>query len=405
MSDNASSVEPTLPTLDSAVPTGSDFKPDAWRGSPDRHRVGQTHDGQWWWFDPVSGPRFMAGVAGVERSVGEQPVLGQLRGWGFGLLIPPVADGFCQRGLPHLVALDLARAGEGMIRRGGVALPDVFDPRWAEAVAQRVRLAATTTSVAGYLLDGELRWGGEPVADVPMARPGLLQVCLSLDPSHAAYHAAWEFVLATRSGGLADLARDWSLRLPNKETLRQMTLEEVVVDTPTHRVDLERFLREFCQRYHRIVSDAVRVVDGTRLCFSAPVSASTPAVVRAQAAAQADVLLVDEPGLGGGRAPEMVRLTGGALSLRNREPGAHHACGVSELERQVVGIRETLTAWCRDPRVVGYVWSPFVGGDLIQQGAACPGLLDESGRINPLRADPVAAVNAVATSLRAAARV
>ena len=344
----------------------------------------------------------MIGVAGVERSLGEQPVIGQLRGWGFGLLVPPVADGFCQRGLPHLVALDLAKAGDSMIRRDGIALPDVFSPRWAEAVAQRVGLVASTASVAGYLLDGELRWGGEAVADTRMTRPGLLQVCLSLDPSYAAYHAAWEFVLATRSGGLAELARDWVFALPNKETLRQMTLEEVVLDTPTYRVDLERFLREFSQRYHRIVSDAVRAADGTRLCFSAPVSASTPEVVRVQAAAHADVLLVDEPGLGGGRTPEMVRIIGG--SVVRRGGGVQLVPGMSELERHVAGIRETLSAWCRDPNVVGYVWSPYAGGNVIEPGVACPGLLDEEGRINHLRVDPVAAVNAIATSLRAAGR-
>ena len=306
---------------------GSDFKPDAWRGSSGRHRVGQTQDGQWWWSDPLAGPRFMAGVSGVGRGRSEQTVIGRLRGWGFGLLVPPVAEVFCQRGLPHLVALELSRAGDCLIRRAGVVVPDVFDPRWGEAVRQRVSLVSTTASVAGYLIDGELQWGGDPGVAAPLAKPGLLQICLSLDPSHAAYHAAWEFVLATRSGGLAELARDWVFALPNKETLRQMTQEEVVLDTPTYRIDLERFLREFSQRYHRTVGEAVRAGDGTRLGLSAPVSASTPVSVRAQAAASSDVLLVDQPGLGGGRVPEITGFAwSGLRQLRNNPKGLADFC-------------------------------------------------------------------------------
>ena len=381
---------------------GSDFKPDAWRGSSGRHRVGQTQDGQWWWSDPLAGPRFMAGVSGVGRGRSEQTVIGRLRGWGFGLLVPPVAEVFCQRGLPHLVALELSRAGDCLIRRAGVVVPDVFDPRWGEAVRQRVSLVSTTASVAGYLIDGELQWGGDPGVAAPLAKPGLLQICLSLDPSHAAYHAAWEFVLATRSGGLAELARDWVFALPNKETLRQMTQEEVVLDTPTYRIDLERFLREFSQRYHRTVGEAVRAGDGTRLGFSAPVSGSTPVSVRAQAAASSDVLLVDQPGLGGGRVPEMVRVSGGVVAARALSLDG--SPGMSGLERQLANTRETVLAWCRDPSVVGYIWSPYAGGDLLAQGPACPALLDDEGRINYLRADPLAAVNRVATAVRAAAR-
>ncbi|MCC5023217.1 MAG: hypothetical protein J6386_10725 [Candidatus Synoicihabitans palmerolidicus] len=76
-------------------------------------------------------------------------------------------------------------------------------------------------------------------------RPGLLQVCLSLDPGYAAYHAAWEFVLATRTGGLVQLAADWGVRLPNKESLRQMTQEDEVLDSRAYRAELSRFTREF----------------------------------------------------------------------------------------------------------------------------------------------------------------
>jgi len=38
-------------------------------------------------------------------------------------------------------------------------------------------------------------------------RPSLLQICLSLEPSFPAYHAAWEFTLAAHGGELAAMAR------------------------------------------------------------------------------------------------------------------------------------------------------------------------------------------------------
>lgn len=350
--------------------------------------------------DPQRGPVFVAGLAGVARSVGSQSVIGQLRGWGFNLLLPPVAEGFCNRGLPHVAVLELAKSGDRMLRQAGVALPDVFDPRWEEAVRQRVSVEPATAGLAAYVADTELRWGGEAKPGEAFDRPSLLQVCLSLDPVHAAYHAAWEFVLATRPGGVSDLVRDWAVTLPNKETLRQMTADDQVLDSPAFRIDHERFLREFCQRYHRVVGEALKTADGTRLWLSAPLSATTPAVVRSTAAAQVDVALVSEPGLGGGWTPELIWGVDGSGWSGQRsvlDPAA-----LSDLERQLARTRETLLAWSEQPQVVGYVWSRYAGGDVEADGPGLSSLLDDNGRINHARVDPLAAFNKAAAALRGA---
>ncbi|MCC5023218.1 MAG: hypothetical protein J6386_10730 [Candidatus Synoicihabitans palmerolidicus] len=61
--------------------------------------------------------------------MGNEPVLSGLAKWGFDLLVPPVAEAFCNRGRPHVVALNLRKAGGGLIYKAGIQLPDVLDPR------------------------------------------------------------------------------------------------------------------------------------------------------------------------------------------------------------------------------------------------------------------------------------
>lgn len=362
--------------------------------------MGRTLTGQWWWVDPVRGPVAVAGVQGAVQSLGDAPVVDALREWGFNLLAPPVAEGFCDRAVPHLHHLALRQAGDLAIRSVGVLLPDVFDPRWPAAVEQVANAVRRTASLAGYVTDDELRWGAVAAPDAPLTRPGLLQACLSLDPAFAAYHAAWEFVFATRGGELAQLARDWGLALANKESVRQMTRDEIALDSPGYRVDLERFQREFALRYHRIVAESVRRVDPARLLLSAPLNEVTPLVVRDSAAAHFDVLLVRQPGLGQGRAAELLwEYNWSALAALPAD--ADEPWGVSLLERVVVKGREELSQLLMDPHIVGYVWSHHVAGDTIEANPVSPGLLDGSGRINPLTVAPLTALNRAATAIRA----
>src|SRR5581483_2821626 len=86
-----------------------------------------------------------------------------------------------------------------------------------------------------------------------------------LEPSAAAYHAAWEFVLAVRQGNLETLARDWAIELPNKETLRQVTQAEIPVATPGYLRDNRNFSREFARRYFTTAAAAIRRYDPNHL--------------------------------------------------------------------------------------------------------------------------------------------
>ncbi len=390
------------PAVVSALPAETDFRPDSWRGGPGRHRLGRTQDGQWWWVDPVAGPQVLAGIHGVTQAVGTAPVLSALDQVGFNLLVPPVAEAFCRNGAAHLGELKLRQAGDRIIRLAGVQLPDVFDPRWAEAVTTRVRAAVSAPGLAGWLTDDELRWGAATAqSDVPLARPGLLQVFLSLDPDYSAYHSAWEFVFATRGGGLAQLSRDWNVSLPNKESLRQLTREDGVIDSPAYRADLERFQREVAQRYHRTTITAVREADPGRLVFAAPIGPGTPAAVREAAATHGDAVLVTARGSGGGNAPEVWWQANPWADFDPTAAGRDEPPGVTAVERALRRIRETWTAAHRDPQCVGVTWGPHGGGDLAVDDPLACGLFDANGRRNPVWAPALAALHATAAAVRA----
>lgn len=383
-----------------ALPTPAEVVVNSWRGGETYHRVGQTHTGQWWWFDPVDGARVIAGVQGVNRSLSPEPMWPQLQEWGFNLLGCDAAEGLRNRGAAFLQALELRRATEQPIHQNGVYLPDVFDPQWEGLAEQVVNGAMRTASLAGYLSDSDLSWGDAAVEGMALTRPTLLQVCLSLDPAYAAYHAAWEFVFAERGGELALLNADWGVALPNKEALRQMTREETPIDTPGYRADLVRFTGQMALRYFGAVSRILRAVDPGRLWLSSPLARTTPLAVREIAAQHCDVSLVTEIGLGEGIGPELLVDVDWARSrgvASEKDP-----VGMSDFERMIRRGRESLLSAIRAPQVVGYVWGHYGEGDMVQEGAFTSGLLDESGRINQAHVQALQAINGVAAEVRAA---
>lgn len=153
--------------------------------------------------------------------------------------------------------VDFCGVGEP-VRLAGVRLPDVFDPAWpAQATARAAEVCAPRCNdarVVGWLTDDGAGWASLPAAD----RPGLLQVCLSLEPDLAAYHAAWEFVLALHQGRLDELAAAWAVALPNKESLRAMTRQEQGIATEGCCRDTERWVREYGRRYFSVAARAIR---------------------------------------------------------------------------------------------------------------------------------------------------
>jgi len=384
-----------------ALPTPTEMVANSWRGGETHHRVGQTRGGQWWWFDPVDGARVIAGVQGVNRSLSAAPIWPQLQEWGFNLLGFDAAEGVRNCGAAFLQALELRRATGYPIYQDGVNLPDVFDRRWEGLGEQLVNGVRPTASLAGYLGDSALSWGDAAVEGVALARPALLQVCLSLDPSYAAYHAAWEFVFAERAGKLTRLNTDWGMALPNKEALRQMTREETPIDTPGYRVDLDRFTRQMALRYFGAVSRILRAVDPGRLWLSSPLARTTPVAVREIAAQHCDVSLVTEVGLSEGIGPELLVEVDWARARGLRSE--MDPVGMGDFERMIWRGRESLLSAIRAPQVVGYIWGHYGAGDWGRDGAFTSGLLDEAGRINQAHVPALQAINGVAAAVRAEA--
>jgi hypothetical protein len=93
----------------------------------------------------------------------------------------------------------------------------------------------------------------------------LLQLCLSLEPGFAAYHAAWEFVLAYHGGRLESVAHAWNANLPNKEVVRELTRAEEGLGTRGYLRDDARWTREFARRYFNTTGNAVRQADPNHL--------------------------------------------------------------------------------------------------------------------------------------------
>lgn len=386
------------------LPNIADFKPEAWRGAPGGYRAGQTRDGVWWWVMPSDHAQFICGVEGVRRASAEssgQGVLRQLADWGFNLLGPAGAPEFAGHGIPHLASLELRLADDAVIRTGGAHLPDVFDAGWAAKCAARVAAVNAHRGLAGYLSDLELGWAQPPPGGAAPARPTLLQLCLGLDPRHAAYHAAWEFVLAPRGGNLAALAHDWQVPLRNKEALRQMTKDEEPLTAPGYLDDQVRFTREFAQRYFRLAAAAVRQADPGRLFLGAPVGSALPPEIREAAVAQADVWMTDQAPEEAGAGPVLV--AGFDWTHLAGEAALAEADGLSRLERMHRRGRAALEGLARHPAVTGYLWAAYAEGDREMQAPFARGLVYEDGTVAHEHVQPLAALNRSASRLRAEA--
>lgn len=370
------------------------------RGGDGGFRVALSQAGQWWWITPAGKPQVVCGVQGLDASVGSMPADAQVAQWGFNLMMPPVAESFCGGGLPYLHDLQLSRCGVPTIHEDGVRLPDVFDPTWDETVEQVLNARVPTPMLVGWLGDADLRWGRDEsnqTSAPALNRPGLLQVCLGLDPAYRAYHSAWEFVLARHGGERARVAEAWGVDLPSRGAVRQHTREERMFEAPAYQRDLAAFTTEFAQRYFSVLRDAARHVNRRCLLCSPPLSADTPAVVRRTAASTSDVVLATRPGLVGTETPEILL----EHNWSKTRPVPDSSGGESALEAMMRQGREKLLSLLVQPSVIGYAWSPFRRGDLAVDEPFGVGLVDENGRENPVHTHPLAAINAAASTLRA----
>lgn len=377
-------------------PIFADFKTESLRGSPGFFRVGRVSEtGAWWLLTPEDEPTLLRAVAGVNRHgrAGPAPVrrsayaqtvsglygdrgeawekssAARLRAWAADTVGPWADAGLVDRGFYFTALADFCRADAPLLHGPELRLPDVFDPRWpAAAEAHAAAVAAPWAGrreLVGWFTDDALGWGATEDG------PGLLQLCLSLEPGFAAHHAAWEFVLAANGGTIEALARRWSVSLGNREHVRQLTRDDVAIPGAAFADDARRFAREAARRYFGVTARALRAADLSHLILGCRFGTPPPAGVR-EACVWPDVDAVSWR-LGAGAAfgaqakvcageqPQWV--TGGGLTHGDfRRLPVREGTGPTRLERLLRAGREGLVAACRDPRTLGIEWAHWADG-------------------------------------------
>jgi hypothetical protein len=251
------------------------------------------------------------------------------------------------------------------------------------------------------LTDESAGWG-QPVS---AGRPSLLQVCLSLEPSFAAYHAAWEFALASHGGRLEALARAWGVPLANKEIVRELTRSEQGFATRGYGRDDARWTREFARRYFTSTAVAIRAVDAHHLLlgcrFGGPVGAS---VLAESVYPAVDVAWYDWSELPAAGVPGPVLAGNFCWAVEGfcAAPATGYARRLTSVERMLRRGRGALERAARHPAVVGYVWRQWLD-EPGEQPPFARGLVHANGAEAREHTELLAGFNASAESLRRAA--
>jgi hypothetical protein len=376
------------------------LRPGTWRGTGGFFRVARDHADRWWLLDPSDRKFFARGVQGV-TVVPRDPTVppafdpaARLRQWGFNLL-GPGGDGALQEdGFASLAVVDFVR-GLPAITGPGVRLPDVFASDWPRLAGERAQSVcaplAGVRELLGWVSDDAPGWGQSPGP----RRPSLLQVCLSLEPGFATYHAAWEFVLALHGGRIESVGRAWGVPLANKEVLREMTRAEQGIFTRGHLRDEARWSREFARRYFTTTSAAIRAADPHHLVFGCRFAGPIGTAVAAEAVfPSVDVALLDWNELpAAGAAPGPILATNvnwaeESFWRRAAEPPARNAAEpavavrhtrvLTSVERMLRGGRAALERAARHPAAVGYLWSQWQD-DPAEQPPFARGLVHANG--------------------------
>jgi hypothetical protein len=338
--------------------------PGMLRGGAGYFRVGQWSAGFWSLIDPDGRPFFLRTVNDVRPPAagGLDPGL-RLRAWGFNALGAGTPPGLFDEGLPFVATVDFCRAGP-CIRTGGARLPDVFDSQWAQVAAARAAEVcgplAGRRDLVGWLADDALGWAQ---AD-DSGRPTLLQICLSLEPGFAAFHAAWEFVLALHGGRLEALARAWGQPIANRGVVREMTRADQGLTSRGYLRDHTRWTQEFSRRYFVTTAAAIREHAPHHLVLGARASGPVGSAVLAACTWPA----VDVAWLG---CDDLASLPSGPVIVGDFNwvgskflgpPRTRPGHGLTSVERM---LRRGRTAWKRlvaQPGVVGYAWRQWDDG-------------------------------------------
>ena len=411
-----------------AVPVPGDFRWQAARGTAGFVRVAPDFAGRWWLTNAADRAFFGKAVHGVTPAGGAGDPVGRLRQWGFNVAGTDRASPV--PGLPYFASVNFCSVG-GLIRAPGARLPDVFDPDWPRrAAAHALEICAPLAadrSLIGWLADDALAWA-QPVASVPaetnpvVAVPTLLQISLSLEPKFAAYHAAWEFILALHGGKLAGVARAWGVELANKEVVREFTRAEQGLVSRAYLRDNARWTREFARRYFAGTGAAIRAADPNHLVLGPRRAGAAGESVRAECVYPAvDLPLVDWNDLPATAASGVatgpvfaddvcwadeafLRVSAGAV--RPGSPLADLARAlrrVTTVERMMKRGRAGLERAARHPAVAGYVWRQWLD-EPGEQPPFARGLIHLNGAEAREHTELLAEFNARAETVRCAAR-
>jgi len=363
---------------DPALLPATRFRPGSLRGVEGFYRVGQDEAGHWWLVDPSGQAFFARAVQGVAKAgdpaagAGEDPAV-RLWRWGFNA-VGVGGDGTGREdGLPYFGTVDFCRAGVPIVAPG-LRLPDVFAPDWPRLAAERALEVcpshAAIAELIGWITDDAAGWAQHPLR----GRPSLLQLCLSLEPGFATYHAAWEFVLALHGGRIDSLARAWGVPLANKEVVRELTRGEKGLATRGYHRDEVRWTRELARRYFATTAAAIRAADPHHLVLGCRFNGPVGAAVLAEATFPAiDAALPDwtelppvtavGPVIAGNvdwtdeafwQAP--LAPSARPVDAPGTMIGASRNRTLTSVERMLRRGRAALERTARHPAVTGYVW-------------------------------------------------
>lgn len=339
------------------------------RGVEGFFRAAQDGRGRWWLFTPEGQPVFVRAVHGVRVAEAKGDAApapdsaARLRRWGFNALGAGCAESLRDDGLPFLAAVEFCAAGPLLVGPG-LRLPDVFDPDWPQRAAARAAEVcsplAGARALLGWVSDTALAWAQPGSA---RARPTLLQLCLSLEPGFAAYHAAWEFALALHGGRLDALARAWGVPVGNKEVVREMTRAELPIATRGYLRDEARWTRELARRYFTAAAAAIRRADPNHLILGCRFRGVVGAHVLAECAYPAvDVAMPEWRELPAAGAATPNPILAGDVSWSDEAfAGSPRSRGprFTAVERMLRHARASLARVARHPAVVGYAWAQW----------------------------------------------
>lgn len=398
--------------------TGSGaYRPGSLRGAEGYFRVAQSMTGQWSLLDPAGRPFFVKAVHDVRGDRQDEiPVAGsvdpavRLRRWEFNAVGVGGDGAGRDDGLAFFASVEFT-ATVTPILAPHIRLPDVFDPDWPQRAAAHAAIRCGTQTgnreLIGWVSDHDLAWGS-PAAN----RPGLLQVCLSLEPTFAAYHAAWEFTLASHGGSLESVARAWNIELANKEVVRELTRSETGLVTRGYLRDDLHWSREFARRYFATTSAAIRAVDANHLLcgcrFRGPVGAAILGMAVYPSIDLAMPHWTELPPAAGSTNPLLAGDVGWSDPAFWSAPPATAAAGVrrgsrlTAVERMLRRARTSLKRLARHPAVVGYVWRQW-HDDPGEQPPFASGLVHPNGIEAREHTELLADFNLRADALRRAA--